>query len=164
MLRFCVFFLSSCFSPAPPSTMTMDQTPTFVHVNPNFLNDGYSAAAAYNSGHHRMPDHHHHHHPHEPDHHEGPPMRGHGHGHGFVRSGGYRGPRGGGGGDGDDDHSMRGMQMSDARRMRKTIFRRTIDYNTPVMTYLEDRVYRRILQERRWIQPDYLYQVSKVVF
>lgn len=137
--------------------MTMDQTPTYVHVNPNFLNDGYSMAAAYNSGHHRMQ--------HQPDEvNDDPPMRGHG--HGFGRSGGYRGPRGGGGGgggggDGDDDHSMRGMQMSDARRMRKTIFRRTIDYNTPVMTYLEDRVYRRVMQERRWIQPDYLYQVSQ---
>ncbi|KAL7060334.1 hypothetical protein AAHC03_09570 [Spirometra sp. Aus1] len=45
----------------------------------------------------------------------------------------------------------------DARRMRKAIFRRTIDYNAAVIAYLKDRIWQRTTRKRPAIQPDYLY-------
>lgn len=45
----------------------------------------------------------------------------------------------------------------DARRMRKAIFRRTIDYNASIMNYLKDRIYYSSSHARRALQPDYLY-------
>ncbi|VDN15389.1 unnamed protein product, partial [Dibothriocephalus latus] len=45
----------------------------------------------------------------------------------------------------------------DARRMRKAIFRRTIDYNAAVIAYLKDRIWQRTTFKRPAIQPDYLY-------
>ncbi|VDM28249.1 unnamed protein product [Hydatigera taeniaeformis] len=45
----------------------------------------------------------------------------------------------------------------DARRMRKAIFRRTIDYNASIMNYLRDRVWQISPRSRIALQPDYLY-------
>lgn len=45
----------------------------------------------------------------------------------------------------------------DARRMRKAIFRRTIDYNACIMNYLRDRVWQVSPRSRVALQPDYLY-------
>ncbi|VDD79237.1 unnamed protein product [Mesocestoides corti] len=45
----------------------------------------------------------------------------------------------------------------DARRMRKAIFRRTIDYNASVINYLKERVWKRSPRSRLALQPDYLY-------
>lgn len=48
----------------------------------------------------------------------------------------------------------------DGKRMRKTIHRRTIDYNSHAVTYLENRVWQRDCRDQRSIQPDPLYTSS----
>ncbi|XP_014673749.1 PREDICTED: pre-mRNA 3' end processing protein WDR33-like [Priapulus caudatus] len=48
----------------------------------------------------------------------------------------------------------------DGKRMRKTIHRRTIDYNSHGVTYLENRVWQRDCRDQRAIQPDALYTSS----
>ncbi|VEL40813.1 unnamed protein product [Protopolystoma xenopodis] len=45
----------------------------------------------------------------------------------------------------------------DARRIRKAIFRRTIDYNAPMLNYLTDRVWMKTCYDRPHVQPDYAY-------
>ncbi|EUB63268.1 WD repeat-containing protein 33 [Echinococcus granulosus] len=50
-----------------------------------------------------------------------------------------------------------GTAGPDARRMRKAIFRRTIDYNASIMNYLRDRVWQFSSRSRVALQPDYLY-------
>ncbi|XP_076472222.1 uncharacterized protein LOC143301721 isoform X2 [Babylonia areolata] len=45
----------------------------------------------------------------------------------------------------------------DGKRMRKAIHRKTIDYNSSMIHYLENRVFQRDHRDRRAIQPDGLY-------
>lgn len=45
----------------------------------------------------------------------------------------------------------------DARRVRKAVFRRTIDYNASIMNYLRNRIWQSSPRHQIAIQPDYLY-------
>lgn len=45
----------------------------------------------------------------------------------------------------------------DARRVRKAVFRRTIDYNASIMVYLRNRIWQSSHRQQIAIQPDYLY-------
>ncbi|WAR15169.1 WDR33-like protein, partial [Mya arenaria] len=48
----------------------------------------------------------------------------------------------------------------DGKRIRKTMVRKTVDYNTSVMKYLENRIWQRDKRDARSIQPDALYQLE----
>lgn len=50
--------------------------------------------------------------------------------------------------------------MFDGKRIRKTMVRKTVDYNTSVVKYLENRVWQRDGRDARAIQPDALYQLE----
>ena len=50
-----------------------------------------------------------------------------------------------------------GTTGPDARRMRKAVFRRTIDYNASIMNYLKNRVWQFSPRSAVALQPDYLY-------
>ena len=50
-----------------------------------------------------------------------------------------------------------GTTGPDARRMRKAIFRRTIDYNASIMNYLKNRTWQCSSRSYVALQPDYLY-------
>ncbi|KAH3823225.1 hypothetical protein DPMN_125024 [Dreissena polymorpha] len=48
----------------------------------------------------------------------------------------------------------------DGRRIRKTMVRKTVDYNTCIVKYLENRIWQRDWRDCRAIQPDSLYQLE----
>ncbi|KAL4220791.1 WD repeat-containing protein 33 [Mactra antiquata] len=50
--------------------------------------------------------------------------------------------------------------MFDGKRIRKSMVRRTVDYNTAVVKYLENRVWQRDWRDARAVQPDALYQLE----
>lgn len=52
--------------------------------------------------------------------------------------------------------------MFDGKRMRKAVHRKTVDYNSSVVKYLENRLYQRDHRDFRAIQPDCLYQEGLV--
>lgn len=52
--------------------------------------------------------------------------------------------------------------MFDGKRMRKAVHRKTVDYNSAVVKYLENRLYQRDHRDFRAIQPDCLYQEGLV--
>lgn len=52
-----------------------------------------------------------------------------------------------------------GVQF-DGKRMRKAVVRKTVDYNTSVIKYLENRIWQRDWRDARAIQPDALYQLD----
>ncbi|TGZ59096.1 hypothetical protein CRM22_009268 [Opisthorchis felineus] len=47
--------------------------------------------------------------------------------------------------------------VTDARKSRKAVFRRTIDYNASTVNYLKDRLWVNRPTDRRALQPDYLW-------
>lgn len=88
-----------------------------------------------------------------------PPM-GHHHHHG---SGG-RGDGGGGGGGGpgtganvSGSGANAGEDDFDGKRPRKSMMRRTVDYNSSFLSLLERRVWQRDGRDRRALQPDSMY-------
>ncbi|XP_064611649.1 pre-mRNA 3' end processing protein WDR33-like [Liolophura sinensis] len=52
--------------------------------------------------------------------------------------------------------------MFDGKRMRKAVHRKTVDYNSSVIKYLENRVWQRDFRDARQIQPDRLYTLELV--
>ncbi len=53
---------------------------------------------------------------------------------------------------------MSGMDVGfDGKMLRKTVARKTVDYNSSVMKYLEDRVWKRDFRDDRSLQADPLY-------
>jgi polyadenylation factor subunit 2 len=50
----------------------------------------------------------------------------------------------------------------DGKRMRKAVYRKTVDYNTSVLNYLENRVWQRDQRDRRVLLPDALYANAMV--
>jgi len=53
---------------------------------------------------------------------------------------------------------MSGMDAGfDGKMLRKTVARKTVDYNSSVMKYLEDRVWKRDFRDDRSLQADPLY-------
>lgn len=51
----------------------------------------------------------------------------------------------------------------DGKQLRKSVYRKTIDYNSSVVKYLQNRIWMRDSRDRRAIQPDNLYH-SEVWF
>ncbi|KAG5449460.1 WD repeat-containing protein 33, variant 2, partial [Clonorchis sinensis] len=49
------------------------------------------------------------------------------------------------------------VNVTDARKSRKAVFRRTIDYNASTVNYLKDRLWVNRPTDRRALQPDYLW-------
>lgn len=47
--------------------------------------------------------------------------------------------------------------MADARKSRKAVFRRTIDYNASAINYLQNRIWVSRDIDRPMLQPDYLW-------
>ena len=45
----------------------------------------------------------------------------------------------------------------DGKQLRKSVYRKTIDYNSSVVKYLQNRIWMRDNRDRRAIQPDNLY-------
>jgi len=45
----------------------------------------------------------------------------------------------------------------DGKQLRKSVYRKTIDYNSSVVKYLQNRIWMRDFRDRRAIQPDNLY-------
>ena len=45
----------------------------------------------------------------------------------------------------------------DGKQLRKSVYRKTIDYNSSVVKYLQNRIWMRDSRDRRAIQPDNLY-------
>ena len=45
----------------------------------------------------------------------------------------------------------------DGKQLRKSVYRKTIDYNSSVVKYLQSRIWMRDSRDRRAIQPDNLY-------
>lgn len=64
----------------------------------------------------------------------------------------------------DTQQQKLGVNGPDARRMRKAIFRRTIDYNAAVINYLRDRIWQRSPRSQYFLQPDYLYNYRVRIF
>jgi len=62
-----------------------------------------------------------------------------------------QGPPGGGSGDGQNVFDF------DGKRMRKTMMRKTIDYNSSFLNMLQDRIWQRDYRDRRALQPDICY-------
>lgn len=50
----------------------------------------------------------------------------------------------------------------DGKQLRKSVYRKTIDYNSSVVKYLQSRVWMRDSRDRRAIQPDNLYHSELV--
>ncbi|THD22650.1 Pre-mRNA 3' end processing protein WDR33 [Fasciola hepatica] len=50
-----------------------------------------------------------------------------------------------------------GLATSDARKSRKAVFRRTIDYNASVINYVKERIWLGAPSDRCSLQPDYLW-------
>lgn len=50
--------------------------------------------------------------------------------------------------------------MFDGKRMRKAVHRKTVDYNSAVIQYLENRCWQRDYRDARAIMPDSLYQID----
>ncbi|KAF8764686.1 pre-mRNA 3' end processing protein WDR33 like protein [Argiope bruennichi] len=48
----------------------------------------------------------------------------------------------------------------DGKRLRKAVTRKTVDYNTSVIKYLENRIWQRDYRDRRAIQPDGAYYIE----
>ncbi|GIY26002.1 hypothetical protein CDAR_439702 [Caerostris darwini] len=48
----------------------------------------------------------------------------------------------------------------DGKRLRKAVTRKTVDYNTSVIKYLEARVWQRDYRDRRVVQPDPAYYIE----
>ncbi len=107
-------------------------------------------------------------------------MRGRGFHHGGGGGGGYGGgrhhhPRHGGGEGGPHAHNeagipggrggvppglpMAGMSAEDfdGKRLRKSMMRKTVDYNSSYMLMLERRIWQRDWRDRRALQPDVTY-------
>lgn len=73
--------------------------------------------------------------------------------------GGYGGPRNQGGGPYGPVGGRPGMTSMqsiefDGKRLRKAVARKTVDYNTSVVEYLENRVWQRDYRDARALQPD----------
>lgn len=49
--------------------------------------------------------------------------------------------------------------LFDGKRMRKAVIRKTVDYNSAVVKYIENRVWQRDGRDHRAIQPDSLYEL-----
>lgn len=50
-----------------------------------------------------------------------------------------------------------GLTTTDARKSRKAVFRRTIDYNASVINYIKERIWVGGPSDRWSLQPDYLW-------
>ncbi|CAL1263888.1 unnamed protein product [Larinioides sclopetarius] len=48
----------------------------------------------------------------------------------------------------------------DGKRLRKAVTRKTVDYNTSVIKYLENRIWQRDYRDRRAVQPDAAYYIE----
>ncbi|XP_054929493.1 pre-mRNA 3' end processing protein WDR33 isoform X3 [Dermacentor andersoni] len=72
-----------------------------------------------------------------------------GYGGGRSQAGGTYGPVGGRPG----MSSMQSIEF-DGKRLRKAVARKTVDYNTAVVEYLENRVWQRDYRDARALQPD----------
>lgn len=55
-----------------------------------------------------------------------------------------------------------GNVMFDGKRMRKAVHRKTLDYNSSVLQFLNNRIWQRDQRDFRAIQPDALYQLDLV--
>uniref|UniRef100_A0A8W8K9P4 Pre-mRNA 3' end processing protein WDR33 n=1 Tax=Magallana gigas TaxID=29159 RepID=A0A8W8K9P4_MAGGI len=71
-----------------------------------------------------------------------------------------RGPPSDAKGGAQDGDTSTGPVMFDGKRMRKAVHRKTVDYNSAVVQYLENRVWQRDYRDMRAIQPDSLYQID----
>ena len=67
--------------------------------------------------------------------------------------------------------SMQGMQLTpmffptqmatfDGKRMRRSVQRKTVDYNAPVFEYIEDRLYKKSLHGSPVLQPHKAYYID----
>ncbi|XP_061163198.1 pre-mRNA 3' end processing protein WDR33-like isoform X1 [Saccostrea echinata] len=74
----------------------------------------------------------------------------------FQRRGPQLDPKGGA----QDGDNSAGPVMFDGKRMRKAVHRKTVDYNSAVVQYLENRVWQRDYRDMRAIQADSLYQID----
>lgn len=55
-------------------------------------------------------------------------------------------------------NSMQNQMITfDGKRMRRAVYRKTVDYNTSVINYLEKRVWQRDYRDLRALEPDSLY-------
>lgn len=58
---------------------------------------------------------------------------------------------------GGGDASTRGDEDFDGKRPRKSMMRKTVDYNSSFQYMLERRVWQRDFRDRRALQPDVMY-------
>ena len=67
--------------------------------------------------------------------------------------------------------NMQGMQLTpmffpsqmatfDGKRMRRSVQRKTVDYNAPVFQYIEDRLYKKSLHGSQVLQPHKAYYID----
>lgn len=67
--------------------------------------------------------------------------------------------------------NMQGMQLTpmffptqmstfDGKRMRRSVQRKTVDYNAPVFQYIEDRLYKKSLHGSHVLQPHKAYYID----
>lgn len=78
----------------------------------------------------------------------------------YGGGGGYGG-RGGGGNFRQGLAQMQSIEF-DGKRLRKAVARKTVDYNTAVIEYLENRVWQRDYRDARALQPDSGYYTRLV--
>ncbi|ESO88869.1 hypothetical protein LOTGIDRAFT_125354, partial [Lottia gigantea] len=50
--------------------------------------------------------------------------------------------------------------LFDGKRMRKSVQRKVVDYNSAVFNYMKSRIWQRDVRDARAIQPDGLYQIN----
>ncbi|KAH9376448.1 hypothetical protein HPB48_000103 [Haemaphysalis longicornis] len=91
----------------------------------------------------------------------GGPKFGGGYGGGGRSQGGYGGGGGGGGGSRPGMGPLQSIEF-DGKRLRKAVARKTVDYNTAVIEYLENRIWQRDYRDARALQPDSGYYTRLV--